>query len=388
MFAYYTLINIISWLALMTLTILVWENGRLPDSDKRLFYFTYLLIALSALAEWLGVLLNGRDGFPRWPLMVIKCADYILTPMTGGALVRQIRMRNRWHSVLNVLLIFNAVFQVIACPLGWTVRIDSHNHYTHGPLYGIYVGVYLSVLAIMVIEFILYGKTFRRQNRLSLYAVLVLIIVGVVAQEVLSGGYRMVYCALTLAAALMFIYYTEFTQLAADDFAAYQRTQLMKDPLTGVLSRYAYKQALADLDSASGVSKDLAAYVIDINWLKEANDTVGHDAGDEMICGAAKCIESVFEGTGRCYRIGGDEFAVFADLDPAHARERTEELMRVTQTWKGTRVKELSISVGCAHSADHPGLTGQELIEAADHEMYAAKEEYYRRFRHDRRRRR
>jgi len=384
---YYSALIILSWMSLGVLCVLISENSWIPRANKGIFYLTYGLIAVSALAEWLGVWMDGREGLPKWPLVLVKCADYIMTPLAGGTLVRQMRLRNRWYNALTVVLVFNTAFQLVACPLGLTLTIDAQNHYAHGPFYGIYIGVYLLVLAITIIEFILYGKTFRRQNRQSLYTALVLIIAGIGTQEVMGGGYRTVYFTLTFAAGLMFIHYTEFTQLATDDFVAYQRMQLLKDPLTDILSRYAYKQALQEYDSAVSLPKDLAVYVIDINWLKEVNDTRGHDAGDELICGAARCIEGVFSGTGRCFRIGGDEFAVFANLDAAVAMEKTGEVMRATQAWTGMRVKELSVSVGCAHIAQHPGLKCQQLVVAADQKMFAAKAEYYRQSRHDRRRR-
>ena len=387
MFTYYTLITVISWLALLTLTILTQENDRLNPEDKQLFRFTYYLIAASALAEWLGTWLNGREGLPVWLLLTAKCADYILTPMAGGTLVRQIRREGRWYRAMTIALAFNAVFQLIACPMGWTLTIDAQNRYSHGPLYFVYIAVYVLVILVLVIEFGAFGKTFRRENRRSLYAIMALIIVGIAAQEVLGSQYRTVYITLTIAAALMFIRTTEFSQLATDDFVAYQRMQLQEDPLTGVQSRFSYKQRLQEYDSAGALPADLAVYVIDINWLKEVNDTLGHDAGDELICATAKCVEKAFDGVGRCYRTGGDEFAVFANLDPERAEERMQACNREAQAWSGTRVKQLSISIGCAHVAKYPGLSCAELVMAADREMYAAKTEYYQRSGNDRRRR-
>ena len=51
MFDYYSSIILISWMSLLVLGILVWENNRIKESDKKIFYISYLLIGLSALAE-------------------------------------------------------------------------------------------------------------------------------------------------------------------------------------------------------------------------------------------------------------------------------------------------------------------------------------------------
>jgi len=388
LFAYYTLVTAICCFALFALCVLVRDNDRLRREDKRLFYLTYLLIAVSAMAEWLGVWLDGREGLPQWPLLLAKCADYVLTPLAGGTLVGQMRLRNRWHRALMGILAFNALFQIFACPFGWMVKIDAGNHYSRGPLYGVYIAVYVAVIAIIAIEFVLYGKTFRRQNRHSLYVTMLLVLLGIGLHEAFGKECRTVYLSLTGAAMLLFIHFAEFSQLKTDDFVAYQRTQLSTDPLTGLQSRYSYVQTLKEYDSAAGLPDDLAAFVVDINWLKEVNDTEGHEAGDELIQGTARCIEKAFGRYGHCYRTGGDEFVVLANLDRGKAGEALEGLAREAGAWTGARVRTLSVSAGFAHAADHPGLTCRELVDAADREMYAQKTEYYRASGHDRRARR
>ena len=88
--SYYTSIIIISWLSLVVLSILVWENNRLTRKEKTLFYLTYALVALAALMEWMGILFNGDTAIPTWLLRTVKCADYILTPIAGAALMTNI----------------------------------------------------------------------------------------------------------------------------------------------------------------------------------------------------------------------------------------------------------------------------------------------------------
>ncbi|MBR5705734.1 MAG: diguanylate cyclase, partial [Deltaproteobacteria bacterium] len=66
------------------------------------------------------------------------------------------------------------------------------------------------------------------------------------------------------------------------------------------------------LDSEGAPPEDLAVFSIDVNGLKTVNDSLGHDAGDELIRGAADCISAAFGQTGKCYRTGGDEFVVLA----------------------------------------------------------------------------
>lgn len=388
MISYYTSIILLSWLALGVLSILIRENDRLSKSDKRLLYLTYALIAISALAEWCGVQLDGRTDVPKWILVFVKTADYILTPLAGGALVVQMRIENRWRNAMLGILAANAVLQAVSAFTGWMVVVDEAHHYSHGPLYGLYMGLCLAIIAIVIIEFILYGRSFRRQNRLSLYAIMLLVVIGIAIQEALPGDNRTSYISLALGAALMFIHYSEYSQLAMDDTVSEQQTQIDTDVLTGLFSRNVYSRTLKKLDSAGPLPKDLAAFTIDINGLKTVNDSLGHEAGDELIRGAAACIVNAF-GTGRsCYRTGGDEFVV---LTPMSREEATSVLMALnqeTRRWRGEKAKSLSVSTGFALSQDYDGLTSEALVRESDKAMYEAKAAYYRKTGRDRRNRR
>lgn len=376
--SYYTAIIALVWMAMGVLCVLIHENHRISESDKRMFYLTYLLIAVSALAEWCGLWLNGRTDLPRWILLSAKCADYILTPMAGGALVAQMHMRNRWRNVMVGILAANTLFQLVGIFSGWTVRLDGQGYYSHGPLFPAYMGVCFAIIILVVIEFIVYGRAFRRQNRVSLYAVMLFVVAGILMQELLPSEPRIAYLALTIGAALMFIHYTEFASLAADDHLTAQQQQINTDALTGVSSRHAYSQALKALDAAGPLPEDYAAFTIDINGLKQVNDTLGHEAGDELIIGAARCIEKVMGEASDCYRTGGDEFVVMTRMPADAAEMALVHLRRETDRWQGRTVKSLSLAVGYALAGDNPDLNAEKLVKAADMAMYAAKAAYYR----------
>jgi hypothetical protein len=138
----------------------------------------FAVTALSALAEWTGIQISGNESIPRWVMAAVKCADYVLTPMAGGAIVAQMKLRDRWNKALMIVLAANAVFQIVASFNGWMVVIDANNRYTHGPLYMVYIATYLLVIVLTGAEFMVYGSAYRRRNRASLYSVLLLVIVG------------------------------------------------------------------------------------------------------------------------------------------------------------------------------------------------------------------
>ena len=151
-------------------------------------------------------------------------------------------------------------------------------------------------------------------------------------------------------------------------------------------SRYAYVKQMKKYGSVDLIPKDFVTILLDINGLKRTNDDFGHDAGDELICAAANCINSVFADKGSVYRIGGDEFVVFTEMSGSETRKALKKLDKEAAEWRGSKDNRLSISSGFATAADNPGLTCEELCRLADEEMYEAKDEYYRKNKIERRR--
>ena len=383
MLKYYTAISVIVWLALLILCTLVYENDRISTRKRKMFYLTYVLIFIASLAEWVGVYISGITGIPTVCLRIVKCIDYILTPIAGAALVGQMRLRNVWTKILNVVILFNTLIQLVSFFTGWMTKVDEKHYYHHGPLYNIYIGEYVIVLLLVIILFLNYGKNFRKQNRLSIYLVMVFMLVGIIMQEGLGKDVRTAYLAMTIGATLMFIHSTEYSQQKKDDELLEQRIQIKTDALTGLLSRYAYNNALDKY--TTDMPESLVAFSIDINGLKRVNDTLGHEAGDELICGAAACIKNVFDEVGSCYRTGGDEFIVLASVSKKEAVKCVQDIEKLTKNWTGSLVDSLALSVGYAVLEEHKDCNCSELIQVADKQMYMAKDEYYRTTKIDRR---
>ena len=148
------------------------------------------------------------------------------------------------------------------------------------------------------------------------------------------------------------------------------------DRLTDCYNRRAYEDKLGEYKNF-GMDKDFVYIAVDINGLKKANDTLGHQAGDELICGAATLLKNCFKEFGNVYRIGGDEFAVMIQCDENKLEERKNTLTRSMIKWKGKYVPQLAMSVGYAPYRETPNKSIAELAKLADERMYDAKRNFY-----------
>ena len=150
----------------------------------------------------------------------------------------------------------------------------------------------------------------------------------------------------------------------------------LKDHSTGLYNRRAFEEEKARLANTA-LDANFVYMIADLNGLKAANDTLGHEAGDELIKGASDTLKSCFGKHGTLYRIGGDEFAALLVADPETLEQRKKQFDRETASWSGTMVKDLSVSTGFASSREFPSENITELSRIADERMYAAKDMYY-----------
>lgn len=141
------------------------------------------------------------------------------------------------------------------------------------------------------------------------------------------------------------------------------------DAMTMLLNRAAFNRDIEEIKENAGDHKSVTLALFDLNNLKWINDTLGHQAGDEVIVKFAEYLRGVFSGTGQSYRIGGDEFAVLI-----YDRERDEIDALVSRLRQKAR-QEIDFAWGfqrCAVS-DGDSLDMDRLFAAADRKMYEEK---------------
>ena len=151
------------------------------------------------------------------------------------------------------------------------------------------------------------------------------------------------------------------------------------DPLTGLLNRRCFELEVGrHLAQVARYGVSGALLVLDIDHFKTINDSLGHNAGDELIIGVAGVLLERLRRTDAVARLGGDEFAVLLPMADEHeakalgqsllddVRERTAQL-------DGERRRAVTMSLGVA-LFDGAAVTPEDMIVNADLAMYDAKE--------------
>lgn len=139
-----------------------------------------------------------------------------------------------------------------------------------------------------------------------------------------------------------------------------------KDMLTSMYNRNKYTEVKNALREK--LLENVGIIYMDLNGLKQINDSQMHEAGDRYICNAAHVILNVFDE--KSYRIGGDEFVVLAD-----GIEQAEFMEKVTVLQENMKKEKISISIGIAWKEKCEDLGN--LLKCAEEEMYKDKDAYY-----------
>ncbi|MDQ6692588.1 MAG: GGDEF domain-containing protein, partial [Candidatus Dormibacteraeota bacterium] len=150
------------------------------------------------------------------------------------------------------------------------------------------------------------------------------------------------------------------------------------DPLTGLPNR----ALLADrLDQAIADARrhrtGFSVIVMDLDGFKDVNDSLGHQAGDEVLIEVAARLKEVTRAADTVARLGGDEFVVVLPEAGSHAHAETSarKLLAVFETpvqLAGGGPAPIGCSLGCALFNRH-GSDAQALLVQADSAMYRAK---------------
>ena len=165
-----------------------------------------------------------------------------------------------------------------------------------------------------------------------------------------------------------------------DNYYLNKKLQLLAttDGLTGLQNRLGFERVIGRYSRIS--NSRLGFFLIDVNGLKEMNDKMGHEWGDELLRNVSVMLQDIASRHSRTslYRIGGDEFVVILEGSDIDSHETIAGEFKEVQGNKvrffGKDETPVYFSYGYAES---PETAPNSLYTVADERMYAMKEAYY-----------
>lgn len=261
----------------------------------------------------------------------------------------------KWQMCIGIPAIVNALIYTTMFYSHWNAWFDEHNNYHSGPLKYAYI-IFSAYYVVLFVNAAI--KMIKEKNAKEIVFLIPagLFILGGVVIEAYTELKNCTTTAITLS--LLMFYLSLYI------------IPTKYDAVTGLFNRSTYKTDLSQ-------RKNLKAVIsLDVNFLKELNDTYGHEAGDKALGTAGKVIQAntdklkkEFDMKAIAYRIGGDEFSVLLFGNHSADVGAIDKLIRFIQE----DVQAHGYSIAAGFSVIKDKMTYEDVIREADAKMYENK---------------
>ena len=327
----------------------LWSRKSFRDTETRYFWMTAISCLCLALEDALETFC-ALDPSLRFFRILLSVIGYSLrsTAALGLLLVIVPAAKRKFiywiPNIITLVVSSTAFFTDIA--FGY----DENYGFYRGPLG--YVAFIVPIVYLVLMLWIVFKK-FSERSSLEKYIMPICGVFCLSASflDVINGGIRLNEAIIISS---IFFYLVLFSN------------DNRRDSLTGMLNRQAFYDDIKLYNKSIG-----AAASLDMNGLKELNDTLGHQAGDEALRKIGECMVNISDAKTLAYRVGGDEFIILF----LHSDEK--EITNVEKKVKDSiTAAGYHISTGYALREKDENL--DDVIKRADSMMYQAKADYYR----------
>jgi diguanylate cyclase (GGDEF)-like protein len=159
----------------------------------------------------------------------------------------------------------------------------------------------------------------------------------------------------------------------AELFAQVER-QAVTDPMTGLYNRRYFQEQLSkEIDRFQRFGHAFSLFIVDLDFLKKINDSLGHNSGDIAIKHIANVIKRNVRDVDTVGRFGGEEFVVLLpETDVQHARMVSERICAAIREKPIDDIGIITASLGSA-TYPHDAQDRDKLFELADQALFLAK---------------
>ena len=276
------------------------------EHDKKQTVYTISVLVIACMvSEWFGVWMDGAHPSLRTLHILVKTIELSTAPIIT-VLCSDLMTPLKHKKLIYTLISVHAGLEVLSAFFGFIFSVDAQNVYHHETFFWVYVLAYASGVLLFIGQLLS-----ESSHHYGLYRALVIILpvfffCGLFLQY--GAEVRIMWACSAVDVLMVYILYSELTQKI--------------DTLTHLLNRRSYESRLASLRGHAVI------YYFDVDEFKSVNDTFGHGVGDAVLAEVGSTIYAVFSKVGYCYRIGGDEFCVIAQISDTAAEKYLSEFLR------------------------------------------------------------
>ena len=332
---FYSAVIFLSVFIMIIMDMLVSGNDLMEHDKKQTIYTVSVLVIAGAVSEWLGVWMDGADPSLRTLHILVKTIELSTAPIIT-VLCSDLMTPLKHKKLIYSLLFANALLEICSAFTGFIFSVDAQNVYHHEAFYWIYVLTYSGGVLLFLLMLLRESGKYYGMHRTTVVMLPGFFLCGLLIQY--QASVRVTWLCTAVDILLVYILYSELTQKT--------------DVLTHLLNRRSYESRLSSLREHAVI------YYFDVDEFKSVNDTFGHGVGD-----------AVLAEVGYCYRIGGDEFCVIAQISDTAAEKYLSEFLRELTARRVKKEHLPHVSVG--YACFNPVLGSvEDAIKRADRMMY------------------
>ena len=348
---YYTANTMFVVFSMMIMLAAVSFNTTLDRQRKNVTRVLFLVISVAALCEWFGKALDGAPAEYIWLHRLVKYIELCSAPYLGLLCGKSLTNRNPWEKTVLYMVSFHVVLETISLFTGQIWYVDAQNCYHHGPVYFVYILFYCFGVAYYLFQGLDTFRRYQQSGGTMVLLVTVFLTAGIVV-SLYDSSVNITWLVVAMAAVMLYKFYGDILQQV--------------DGLTELGNRWSFEDYLKRFRGAGII------LFFDVDRFKMVNDTFGHAVGDKCLCTAAQGLREVYGSSGRCFRVGGDEFCVVMHRN----LDKVEQLNAEFEAWQKENTEKdqptISVSVGWeAFDTDEESF--EEAFERADKAMYQEK---------------
>ena len=364
---YYTSLIMLAVAIIIILLIIIVQNKNFDKHIRKGFIITCIFIIIGIVCEWGGTAIDGKKMDIVYNLniklhFVIKFAELTIVPIIpivcSKTIFENLKEDTKLNNILfNISMVSIAVEEIFLI-IGKIFVLDENNVYYHAELYNIYILSFIISIIYMFSNALRFSNYYQINNRIELYSILMFMIFGV-AMQILNYNIKTCWITVSISATFIYIYYNGLIQWV--------------DRLTVLLNQNSYNAYLENHENTK-----FALIIFDVNDFKLINDNLGHDFGDKILTAIAEVIKEEYNRYGRCYRIGGDEFAVIVEKNIENVEKMNIEFIKKLELRRRMILELPHVSYG--YAVYKPNNKNQYKIDdvkrEADSNMYKYKKRF------------
>lgn len=350
--SYYTCIILLTVSSMLIMQASIAYNVALDEDRKLPTRILSAFVVFAALCEWGGVMLDGTTPSLIPLHIAVKVVEFSLTPFLGVLYGHSMLQNSKAERIGMTAAVAHVAVEVLLSFSGAVILVDEQNIYHHGPYYGIYILACAASIVYFLFSGLAAFRRYQHSGGVLIWAVTLFLVAGVLVQSV-NSSLRTTWLTVSISTIMLYKFYSDVVQQV--------------DGLTELINRWGYDNYISRFKGKGAI------LFFDVDSFKSINDTYGHAFGDECLKTVADCLRSAYSDSGKCFRVGGDEFCVILDKNTDKIGALTNDFIETIVAKRKKEPRLPRVSVGYV-LFDTRVRNINDAIAEADTQMYKAKE--------------